>query len=339
MITVRPKNYYRNYRGRRTKGKAALAMLLVLVILAAVMVILLQRHIVYDETGAPRLDVPWQEEPVEEEPMVNLDLVIQDPEKRVEEIRGILLSPEQMTAEGVTAALERTDCNAAVIPLKDQTGTVRFKTATAVAGSVEVSEETSAALEQLTGSCHVIGQLSCFRDPIAADADPEAMGLMNADGFLFYDGENNRWLDPSKPAVRQYLCDLAVDAAKLGVDEILLTDFSYPAEGQLEKIVYGETAKNVNLLSLLRELQTALEPYGTVLSVELPATAITIGQDPVAGLILTEIAPEVDRICAVVSAEETETLAAQVKAAGKSTLFVPVLTEADSTVSGSFLLA
>lgn len=335
---MRPKNYYRNYRGRRTKGKAALAALLVLVILVAVVVILLQRHIVYDETGAPRLDVPWQEETVQENSSANLDLVVKNPEKITGEIRGMPLSPEQLTVDRAVAALEGSDCNAVVIPLKDEMGMILFETATAVAGSMAGSEERTAALVQLTKTCHVIGRISCFCDPVAADADPEAMGLMNTDGFLFYDAENHRWLDPAKPAARQYLCDLAVDAAELGVDEILLTDFCYPTEGQLEKIAYGESAKSDNLCNLLRELQTALEPYGTVLSVELPADVITAGQVETAGLILKQIAPEVDRICAVALPEEVRSLTAQVKAAEENVLFVPVLAGVESEVSGSFLL-
>ena len=246
---MRPGHYYRHYRGRRTKGKVALAVLLVLVILAALVVIRIQQNVVYDETGAPRLDVPWREEPAQDE--VHLDLVIQDPEKRIEEIRGIVLPLEQMTADGAAAVLSGSDWNAVAVHLKDSDGTVWFETATAVAGSAAATEERSAVLKQLTETYHVIGQMNCFGDSIAADADAEAMGLMNTGGFLFYDGENRRWLDPAKPAARQYLCDLAVDAARLGVDEILLTGFGYPTEGLLEKIAYGETAKNLNLLSLL----------------------------------------------------------------------------------------
>lgn len=335
---MRPRNYYRHYRGRRTKGKVALAVLLVLVILAALVVIRMQQHVVYDETGAPRLEVPWQEEPVQDEVHLDLDLVIQDPEKRIEEIRGVVLAPEQMTADGAAAMLSDADCNAVVIPLKDSTGAVWFETATAVAGSMATTAESSAVLKQLTEACHVIGQLHCFDDSVAADADAEAMGLMNTGGFLFYDGANRRWLDPAKPAARQYLCDLAVDAARLGVDEILLTGFGYPTEGLLDKIAYGETAKNLNLLSLLEELQTALEPYGTVLSLELSADVIAAGQEVASGLVLAEIAPQVDRICAAVLSEEVETMAARVNAAGETALFVPILAEKDDAVSGSWLL-
>lgn len=335
---MRPRNYYRHYRGRRTKGKVALAVLMVLVILAALMVIRMQRHVVYDETGAPRLDVPWQEETAQEDTHLDLELVIQDPEKRIEEIHGVVLLPEQMTAEGIAIALDNSDVNAVVVPLKDSAGNIWFETATAVAGSAAVTEESAAALKQLTETCHVIGELNCFRDSLAADADAEAMGLMKADGFLFYDGENNRWLDPAKPAARQYLCDLAVDAAGLGVDEILLTGFGYPTGGQLAEISYGEAAKNINLLSLLEELQTALEPYGTVLSVELSADVIDTGREDLSGLILAEIAPQVDRVCAVVLPEEVEHMAERVNAAGEIARFVPILAEQNDALSGSWLL-
>ena len=38
------------------------------------------------------------------------------------------------------------------------------------------------------------------------------MGLKNTGGYIFYDGNNLNWLDPSKPAARQYLGGLAESA-------------------------------------------------------------------------------------------------------------------------------
>ena len=69
---------YRSYRGRGTKRKILLALLLCLVILAAVMVILVQEHVVFDANGTPRLEIPWQKEEPEQTP--ELDLVIEEPE-------------------------------------------------------------------------------------------------------------------------------------------------------------------------------------------------------------------------------------------------------------------
>lgn len=334
---------YNNYRGRRTRGKAALAVLLVLVILAAIVVILLQRHIIYDETGTPHLDVPWQGETTEEEsPSADLDLVIQTPEKSVGEIHAFQLPAGQLTRERYDSFLAETDasCDAVAVVLKDRDGTVYFDTTAAVSGSVEIAEDTSEVLADLAGNreLHTIAQISCFQDPNAVSADADGMGLKDTEGYLFYDGGNRSWLDPAKSAVRQYLCDLAVDAAKLGFDEILLTDFGYPTDGKLEKIAYGETAKNVNLTGFLQEVRTALEPYGAVLSIELPAETILTGQEEVAGLILKEIVPEVDRVCAAALAEEVEALSAALRAVQEDVMFLPILTQADASVTGSFLV-
>lgn len=49
---------YRSYRGRTSKGKIALAVLLVLIILAAVGFLWLQEYIVYDRDGSFHLELP-----------------------------------------------------------------------------------------------------------------------------------------------------------------------------------------------------------------------------------------------------------------------------------------
>ena len=333
MTVIARRNYYRGYRGRRTKGKIALAVLLLLVILAAVAVILLQQNVVYDETGAPRLEIPWQEEPAEETTtQPELDLVIQEPEVTAEKWIGFSVSADQLTVSGIEAAKSEADprSNAAAILLKDQTGAALTQTAT---------DETYAVLAELADTYHLIGRLSAFHDPKAAMADVEGKGLKNTGGFIFYDGNNSQWMDPAKPAAREYLCALAAEAAELGVDEILLAEFGYPTVGKLDKIAYGEAAKSANLLAFPEELQTVLEPYATVISVELPADVIRNGQDEVAGLVLEEILSVADRVYASVLPEEVEELSAAVLAVQENALFVPVLTEADPALDGNFLVS
>ena len=332
MTVIARRNYYRGYRGRRTKGKVALAVLLLLVILAAVAVILLQKNVVYDETGAPRLDVPWQEDPVEETVQPELDLVIQEPEVVVNKIVGFTLEADQLTLVGVEAAKAEADprSNAVSVLLKDQDGKTLTQAAT---------DETYAVLEELADAYHLIGRLSAFHDPKAAVDDVEGMGLENTGGFIFYDGNNSQWIDPAKPAARAYLCALAAEAAALGVDEILLTEFGYPTVGKLDKIAYGEAGKSANLLAFLEELQTALEPYDTVISVELTADVVRNGQDEAAGLVLAEILSAADRVYVSVLPEEVEELSAAVTAVQENAVFVPVLTEADPAWDGDFLIS
>ena len=68
-----------HYRGKANMAKIALAAFLVLVILLAVGVIWMQQNVVYDETGMPRIELPWENGgEAEETERPALDLVIEN---------------------------------------------------------------------------------------------------------------------------------------------------------------------------------------------------------------------------------------------------------------------
>lgn len=338
---------YRNYRGRTPKWKAVLAAVLVLVILAAICVIVLQRHIVYDETGTPHLELFWQETPEQtapEEPG-EVELTIQKAEPR--EItaftvpEGVLTQEAWADAAARAAVTEEQSWNAAAVTVKDSAGSVYFDSGTAVSGSVKIAEDTAAALAEITGEnsgFYTIARLSCFHDPKAANDSVEEMGLKNTGGYIFYDGNNSQWLDPGKPAARQYLCEIAREAAELGFDEILLTDVGYPTEGSLDKIAYtGPEPPEDMVVRFLQEMKDALEPCGTALSVELPETVVSEGADENAGLSLAKIAPLVDRVYVKTAPEQAEALAQAVTAAG-GTAFAAEVTAYSPELRGSCLV-
>ena len=340
---------YNSYRGRTPKWRIALMALLVVVILAAVAVMALSRFIVYDEEGTPQMELPWQEEPAvepaEEISEPPLDLTIEEPVKpRV--LRGFCTAvplTRESWSDSNDRAKESFDCNAAAVTLKDAAGNVYFNSTTALPGTVQLQEETDAALAEVVAYCqstegHSIARLSCFHDPKAANRDVENMGLKNTGGYIFYDGNNSQWLDPAKPAAREYLCGLAKEAAELGFDEILLTDVSYPTVGKLNKIDYGEGEKGGHLADFLEEMRAALAPYGVMLSIEVPKAVISQGADENAGLLLADIAPKVDRIYAPADAAEVPALAQAVSTASQFAEFVPELAEADPAV-GNFLVS
>ena len=54
---------YSSYRGRTPGWKVLVAILLGLVILVAAGFLLLQEHLVYDDSGLPRLELPWGDDP------------------------------------------------------------------------------------------------------------------------------------------------------------------------------------------------------------------------------------------------------------------------------------
>lgn len=329
---------YSNYRGRRSKGKAALAVLLVLVILAALAVLLLQRHIVYDETGAPRLEVPWSRDTAENvspaDRVPELDLVVQPP--KTPEVHGVFLPAGPLTRQVREAALaEAPQCDAVAVVLKDGAGTVYAELPSAVAGSVELAEDTASALTELTaGELWTIAALSCFRDPGAASADPAGMGLMTTNGSPFRDGGNSLWLDPARPAARQYVCALAVEAAELGFDELLLTDV-YPTDGPLDRLAADDAERRAAVGQLLEELRAALEPYGTLVTLQVPADLLTAGEQEPDGQLLAVLAASADRLCAEVTSAEAAAISG---ALGEEVLFLPLMTAEDPAWTGSCLV-
>ena len=337
---------YRSYRGRTSKGKIALIVVLVLVIVASVAVIWLQDYVVYDADGGAHVALPWQREeaPEEETPPQEVEVTIREPE-RPERLAAFSAAAAPMTRAAwqeenlAAAASSGLAYNAAAVTLKDSAGHIYFAASGAAAGAVTTAEDTAAALTEVTESGrHTIARMSCFLDPIAAKADVEGMGLKNTGGYIFYDGNDLNWLDPSKPAARQYLCGLAAEIAQLGFDEILLTDLSYPTEGKLDKIDYNGADRGESIRLFLEELRAVLAEYGAALSVELPAETILSGRDDIAGLVLADIAPLADRVYAVTTAGQIPALTEAVAAASGGTDFAAELTDYSPDVTGSCLI-
>ena len=230
------------------------------------------------------------------------------------------------------------------VRLKTSNGTVYFNAANAVSGAVETEMDTAAALAAVTAQegLHTIASVACLQDFKAANADVEGRGLKNTGGYIFYDGNNSLWLDPAKPGTREYVCALAKEIAELGFDELLLTDFSYPTVGKINKIHYNTDVPLANNLDLLlSDLNTALESYDILLSVEVPEAVIAEGPDTVAGLDLNRLVSRVDRVYAVTTPEKAETLSnlvAQAAGAEGKTEFVPELTADSPALTGSRLI-
>lgn len=322
---------YRSYRGRPPKGKIALAVVLVLVILVSLAVIVLQEYVVYDADGNPRVEFPWQSTEQDQQPQepAEVEIVVQEPEVP-DGARVLSLADTPLTNDTATEGLAARGYDGVAVIMKDSAGSVYFDSAAALPAARKGAAATEAALRALTSSdLHTIAQLSCFLDSRAANADVEGRGLKNTGGYIFYDGNNLNWLDPAKEGTRTYLGQLAVECADLGFDEILLTDFTFPTEGKLDKIQYPQEGMEASLAGFLTAMRAALDQAGyedVLLSVELPAEAVLTGRDETAGLVLGEIAPLVDRVYARTIETQAQALADAVTAAGGG-LFVPELQE------------
>lgn len=323
---------YRNYRGRGSKGKAALSVVLVLIIIASIVFMVLQKYIIYDETGTPHLALPQKEPTQTLQEDEELKLTIQSRLEEQKLLRLFTVPQAPMSLEDWrltwTTAEESGNYNGAVILAKTGDGTVCFDAYSVVGGARAIKRDTTTALmEAIQGDTaveHTVAALTCFRDPYAATHDVEkALGLRRTNGALFQDGDGTAWTDPGKPAMRQYLCSLAGQLAGMGFDEILLTEVTYPITGTLDDVDYGETMKTQNIITFLEEMEQTLAPYDVVLSIQLPEELILEGSDHLAGLMLEDILSRVDRVYAVTTEEQAPELAERL--AAKNVDFLPIL--------------
>lgn len=338
---------YSSYRGRGSKWKILLAILLILVILGSVGFILAREHMSYGTDGKLHFDPPWAKSDASAgEDAPSGEVIIQEPERSTAEaMQGTLLPAAPLTAETLAEAKAQST-GSLVITLKDDTGAVYFDSAAALAGMVSTADTTAAALAELTGGGdHTAAKISCFHDPKAANADVDGMGLKNTGGYIFYDGNNSQWLDPGKAVARDYVCGIAREAAELGFDELILTDVSYPTAGKLDKIDLsnaqpgedGTDGRQLVLARFLREVRSVL-PEGVILSLELPSETVRAGYDTDAGQALSALAPLVDRVYVRTTAAEVPALETAVKAASATCGFVPELTERPAETVENWLI-
>jgi hypothetical protein len=158
------------------------------------------------------------------------------------------------------------------LDLKDESGEVGWASGVPFARRIGAQldiydlKETVDRLHAL--GVRVIGRLVCFRDPIHAQAAWEAGRrnevVQSADGGLYagYGGFTNF----ANPRVRKYNVDLAVAAAKLGVDEILY-DYVRRPDGPLGSMRFPglEGKPEASIASFLAETRAALDGTGALL--------------------------------------------------------------------------
>ena len=338
---------YSSYRGRGRKGKIFLAIVLILIILASVGFLIAREHMTYDADGNLHFDLPWTKEPELSDQLPETpDVKIQKPEASedtpaaVNVIQAVQLGedPAQWQAQLSAGAY-----NAFAVTMKASDGTLEYPFETSVSGR-KLSDRAAAVQEALPrlldGERYSIARLSCLRDGGVARENLESMGLKNTGGYVFYDGNNENWLDPSKEAVKTYLSDLAVECADLGFDEILLTDLSYPTVGKLDKIDYGfadgfadQTAYHAEQIAdLLRAIQEALAGRDVKLSLEVPEAAYEHdGIDSDAGLDLYGgLMSRLSRVYVPTTPEKVDGMVTEALGNG---VLIPELTEIPEGVS------
>jgi peptidoglycan/xylan/chitin deacetylase (PgdA/CDA1 family) len=144
---------------------------------------------------------------------------------------------------GVLALVDEQKINAIELDLKDEAGLIGWDAAVPYGrriGAVEDVYDLGRAVQELHAKgVRVIGRLVCFRDPVHAQAAwragrrDEVIQTPGGQAYSGYGGFTNF----ANPVVRKYNVDVAIAAAKLGVDEILY-DYVRRPDGPLPSMSF-----------------------------------------------------------------------------------------------------
>ena len=160
------------------------------------------------------------------------------------ELRGVHITPALAGIPGKLQqylALKKDGLNTIELDVKDENGEIGFPADVPLARRVGSAlryynpERTVAQIHQ--AGLYLIGRIVTFQDPILAARAP-ALAIRRSDGSRWVTNGGLGWTNPYDHRVWKYNVDIAVQAAKLGFDEIQFDYVRFPSDGDLSVIRY-----------------------------------------------------------------------------------------------------
>jgi hypothetical protein len=219
------------------------------------------------------------------------------------EVRGVHVT---MALAGIAGKLDhyigmkKSGLNTIELDVKDENGEVGWPVNVPLARQVGsglhyYNPEREVARIHAAG-LYLIGRIVNFEDPILSEKAPQ-LAIRRADGSRWVTNAGLGWTNEYDKRVWKYNVDIAVQAAKLGFDEIQFDYVRFPSDGDLSQIRYpGVHTQPMGwtVPAFLKYARSRLHPLGVRLSVDVFGLSATrdlgIGQFP------ARIAPLVDTI-------------------------------------------
>ena len=223
--------------------------------------------------------------------------------------RGIYVSASMAGSKKMLPLADRLVAaggNTVVFDIKDRDGALSYPSSVPAAKALKASKLASIrrpgelidALHRR--QLHLVARVTCFYDAWAAKRRPDWMPRSRKSGEPWLQKGKAGWLDPSHPAVQDYLLELIVEVADMGVDEIQLDYIRFPTEGDVADASYrfeerGQAKKKV-VSAFLRRVRARLVQRGVLLSADIFGV-VAWGRKPdmrITGQHLDEMLPHLD---------------------------------------------
>lgn len=143
------------------------------------------------------------------------------------------------TLDELIEMLDRTELNAMVIDIKDDTGSILFDAKHPLINEVGyktlyITDLPAFVAKLKEHNIYCIARIVCFKDQVATKKTP-ALAVRNHDGSLYVDKEGERWLNPYDEKAWEYIVEVAKEAAEAGFDEINFDYLRTSASGSFTK--------------------------------------------------------------------------------------------------------
>lgn len=234
-------------------------------------------------------------------------------------VRGIYLTAHSAGGsrfEKLTKLIDTTDLNAMVIDIKDDFGNVTYvpdnkKLPFHKAGKPFIDDPRALLKTMEKHEIYPIARIVVFKDSVLAKKHPEYSFKKN--GKVWTNGGGDAFVNPFVKDVWDYNVAIAIEAAKMGFQEIQFDYVRFPEgfEHRDEKLTYqsgqyGDLAKKrvqqrvTAITDFVEYAEKKLEPYDVDVSVDIFGYTATIPAAPGIGQNFSKISEHVDVISSMI---------------------------------------
>lgn len=229
-----------------------------------------------------------------------------DVELRAFRPKGLYLSfygvGNRQLRESALRVIKQHGLNALVIDVKGDRGMIAYKSSVALARQAGAQKlitipDPAGLVDRLhRDHLYVVARIVVFKDNPLATARPE-LAVKHSGGAIYSDREKLAWTDPFDKEVWNYNIAIAVEAARLGFDEIQFDYVRFPAGNGLAYSAANTMANRIEAITgFLAEARKQLAPYNVFLAADIFGYVLWNSDDTGIGQRVEELAQVVDYI-------------------------------------------
>ncbi|SHO51878.1 putative glycoside hydrolase [Anaerocolumna xylanovorans] len=235
-------------------------------------------------------------------------------EKEVNEpVKGIYVSGFRAGISDYMSELislaENTEINAMVIDIKNDNGEITYKMDQPLvneigAGTNYIKDMPGLVKKLKEKNIYLIARVVAFKDPLLAK-ERKDLCLKKKGGTVFKDKNGDRWVNPYKKEVWDYLVDIGKEAALQGFDEIQFDYIRFSTDSGMKQVDFGKDGKSKSKTETITEFTKyacdSLKPLGVKVSADVFGTIIGSKIDAeIVGQDYAKMAEYLDYICPMI---------------------------------------